>query len=938
VTTVPPRADELTLDDWRRAMDLLDEALDVDESARDAWLHSVDGERAALVPAVRALLRRRETLDPGFLRSLPSFTSGNGDDDDGVRAGDEVGPFRVLERLGRGGMGTVWLAERTDGLLARRVALKLPRTGVDRAEFAVRLERERDLLASLEHPNVARLYDAGVTTDGRPWLALEFVRGVPIDRWCADHRLDAAQRVDLVRQVAGAVAYAHSRLIVHRDLKPANVLVADDGSVRLLDFGIGKLLEADGTGETRLGPRPMTPDYASPEQRGASLVTTATDVYSLGVVLYELLAGRRPPADAVPPPSSSDPALLASGVDRDLDAVVLRALEPQPEDRYPTMAAFDDDLARWRRGDVVAARSGSAWHRATKFARRHRTAVLAASVAVVALAAGGSIAAWQAGVARDAAASARGEAVRARAVQSFLVSIFSATSRDEPDPERARATTVRELLDRAANRLQAPDGGGLPEDAQDELRATLAGLYNELGLGESSIPLLQARIARLRAAGPLRELDLARQLVSLAHAMQSGPRFAEALPVLREAESIARRHPEDARVNGYVASYLANQLVDNAPAEARAQAARATTLLRVAEPDGDERLGALLMLANVARSDDPALARASALEATELAARRHGRDSQLYAELAMFLADLQGATLLAADADATFRSAEAAALHATPPGHYVRLQIDLRWGLLLADLDRREEARERLERVLDVATRTYGANDTKWVGWAHENLARAALRDGRFDVARREGDESLRIVRVRPPDDVRAKLAELTFDAARATGDRAAARALLDEARIARTATGTIHGAGFREAVALREAELRLDDGDAAGAVPLFRTVADAAVPEIQRFVSNRLRARVGLATALLAGGDPRAATGAAQAVLDEIERRGSPAALRPEGAAAHAALAAVAVATRDCAAARRHRDAARALLEITDVPGSPRRRALDQAAACAAR
>lgn len=920
-----------TPEDWREALALLDVALDLPDGERAAWLARLDDARSPLARAVREMLGGHAPLENDFLAELPAFTAtASADEDDGLVAGDAVGPFRIIERLGRGGMGTVWLAERADGLVQRRVALKMPRTGVDRAEFAMRLERERDLLASLEHPHIARLYDAGVTADGRPWLALEFVSGVPIDRWCAERGLGARARISLVREIAAALAYAHSRLIVHRDLKPANVLVADDGTVRLLDFGIGKLIETGSQGNLTLrGPRPMTPDYASPEQRAGPAVTTATDVYSLGVVLYELIAGHRPPREGpIPSPSAAAGNIdRGLGLDRDLDAIVLHALEPDPADRYATMAAFDEDLARWERGEVVDARRGSAWHRAAKFARRHRAGVLASSAALIAIVAGGSIAAWQANVARAAAAQSRTDAARARAVQEFLVSIFTSTSRDAPDPERARSTTVRELVDRAAARLAAPGGSGLPDAAQDELRGTLASLYNELGLAEASIPLLEARIARSRRGGAASELELGAQLVALAHALQSGPRIAEALPVLREAEALARRHPKDARLNGYVASYLSNQLVNSAPAESRAQAARAVALLGVAEPDGDELLGALLMLANTARSDDPELAQRSAAQATDLAARRHGRDSQLFAELAMFRADVEGASMQSDAANATFRTAEAAALHATPPGHYVRLQIDLRWGLLLADLDQRGEARTRLERALATAVRVYGPADPTWVAWAHENLARAALREGNYAEARREANRALEILRTRPPDDVRAKVAELAFDVALARGERASARALLAEARAARTATGAIAEPGFREAVAVRDAELRLADGDAAAARPLFEAVADAQVPLVQRFVENSLRARLGLSRALLATGDARAAADAANAALREVQARATPPALRPQTAAAHGLLAAMAT---DCDTARREWRLARALLDVTDADVSPRRAALD--------
>ncbi len=384
---------KISAEDWRQVFLLLDTALELPVTARVAWLDTLVQE-PRITDTLRELLAR-QTADR-FLRDLPQFT-GSPDlprDDsatDTADIGNTVGPYRLTGRLGRGGMSSVWIAERIDGLLKRRVALKLPHVSWAMPEAAGRMARERDLLASLEHPNIARLYDAGVGSDGRPYLALELVDGVPIDEYCAAHNADNATRVRLVLQTARAVDYAHSRSIVHRDLKPSNILVDATGQVRLLDFGIGKLLESDAPtpgNETQFGGRLFTPDYASPEQTRGETVTACTDVFSLGVVLYQLLCSQLPfpranrESDSVRNERAAPRALRG-----DLDTILQKALKESCQERYPSMAAFAQDLERYLRGDPVLARPDSAWYRLRKFASRNQPLLRAVGVAVVATAA-----------------------------------------------------------------------------------------------------------------------------------------------------------------------------------------------------------------------------------------------------------------------------------------------------------------------------------------------------------------------------------------------------------------------------------------------------------------------------------------------------------------------------------------------------------------------
>jgi eukaryotic-like serine/threonine-protein kinase len=407
--------------DWAAAFALFDQALDLDAPQREHWLGSLAGPDPRVLVLLRELLAHHDQIEQGGLRPqlLTRVDTASGPPDQ-LSPGAKVGPHVLIERLGVGGMGSVWLAERVDKLLDRKVALKLPHTGWAMPDFAARLRHERQLLSSLEHPRIARLYDAGIDADGRPWLALEAVRGEPINAYCNQKNLGIRERLKLVLQVAQAVAYAHTRLIVHRDLKPSNILVDSQGEVHLLDFGIGKLLDPaqPDDGATRFGSRAFTPDYGSPEQLRGDPVTTATDIYSLGVVLYELLTGHRPHrrtaevsiehavATVEPQPPSQVTSVGTPRLSADLDAIVLESLEKNPAQRYPTIAAFADDIERYLRGEPVHARRGSGWYRATKFVRRHWTSVVASVLVLTAIIVASAVSIWQAREARTAAARA----------------------------------------------------------------------------------------------------------------------------------------------------------------------------------------------------------------------------------------------------------------------------------------------------------------------------------------------------------------------------------------------------------------------------------------------------------------------------------------------------------------------------------------------------
>jgi serine/threonine-protein kinase len=283
---------------WPALSQLLDEWLDLPPEGRSSWLENLGPEYAEVLPALRELLATQAMVDTDtFLNALPALRNAGESATAGFVVGMQIGPYRLVRQLGHGGMGVVWLAERADGALKRPVALKLPMTPLHHARLSERFARERDILAQLTHPQIARLYDAGMADGGQPYLAVEYVDGEAITAYCDRQVLGVTARLKLFLDVLRAVQYAHTNLVVHRDLKPSNILVTKDGQVRLLDFGIAKLLtegQAAETELTRVGGRALTPAYASPEQVASEPITTASDVYSLGVLLCELLTGERP--------------------------------------------------------------------------------------------------------------------------------------------------------------------------------------------------------------------------------------------------------------------------------------------------------------------------------------------------------------------------------------------------------------------------------------------------------------------------------------------------------------------------------------------------------------------------------------------------------------------------------------------------------------------
>ncbi|MDF2774957.1 MAG: hypothetical protein K0S86_4457 [Geminicoccaceae bacterium] len=507
-----------TWDRWPEVGPVLDGALDLEPNDRNDFLDRACAGQPELRAAVDGMLRACAESE-GFLEGEPAPAYATpvvaallaGDRQHTASSdGRRIGPYRLVREAGHGGMGVVYLAERADEQYRGRVALKLMRGGpwlTADDHLTRRFVEERQILASLEHPGIARLLDGGVTDDGLPWFAMEYVDGTPIDRYCDEHRLTVGERITLFCDVCDAVAFAHRNLVVHRDLKPSNLLVTAERRVKLLDFGIAKLLApmdggADGPGSdpaTRTLVRALTPEYASPEQVRGERVATASDVYSLGVILHELLTGSRPDvADHRAPVDSrqasdarhTTPERLRRALRGDLEAIVLAAMRPEPERRYPSADQLAADLRRYLVGQPVTARRDGRAYRAGKFIRRHRVGVAASAAAVILLVAFSIVTAIQSARLRAQAARITLERDRAQQVSTFLVGLFRTA---DPFAGSGPRTTVREVLDSGAAHLDR-DLSHQPEVRAELLRAM--GLsYMSLGLSREARTLLERAVA-----------------------------------------------------------------------------------------------------------------------------------------------------------------------------------------------------------------------------------------------------------------------------------------------------------------------------------------------------------------------------------------------------------------------------------------------------------
>jgi eukaryotic-like serine/threonine-protein kinase len=554
---------------WARIEALVDELLDLNSDERSDALQRAREDDPAVAEAAERLLGAMEDgeeslLDSPLFVSSPELMADATEDAARDRSGTLLGPYRLVRVLGRGGMGVVYLAERADEEFEKQVAVKLMPRGLESEEAVRRFRLERQVLARLDHPHIARLLDGGVTDEGYPYLVMELVEGQPIDLYCDENRLGMEARLGLFRDICAAVQHAHQNLVVHRDLKPGNILVTEEGSVRLLDFGVAKLLDDDLEADSLTRFQPRTTAYASPEQLANQPVSTASDVYSLGVVLYRLLTGERPrdrggssdeardgaaagPTRPTLRPSEVAERVATEGGDLpwrrrlagDLDRIVLKALAEEPRERYAAASALGEDLQRFLAGLPVSAREPTLAYRLRKFVSRHRTGVVASLLAALALTLALVAALWQAG-------RARAEARRAEQVASLLSGLFADAN---PWAPTSGEVTVPELLDRGVERVRTE----LEEDpaTRSRLLDVLGRAYNGQGLEESGIPLLEEVLAERRMRLGDRHPETAGSMRTLGLALAAAGRVEEGAPLVEGAfalseELYGRDSPETA--------------------------------------------------------------------------------------------------------------------------------------------------------------------------------------------------------------------------------------------------------------------------------------------------------------------------------------------------------------------------------------------------------
>ncbi len=541
----------MTSEQWQSIKSLFEQALTLPEEERAAFVKNAAGSDEQVRKKVLDMLRADSgpdsfLEDSCFDAAMLWEAEANKEDYYGRR----VGLYRIEAHIGEGGMGNVYLAAREDDF-HKKVALKILKRGMDTDTLLKRFRQERQILANLDHPNIARLLDGGSTEDGLPYLVMEYIEGQPLTEYCDERRLGLVERLRLFVKVCRAVEYAHQNLVIHRDIKPSNIIVDKDGAPRLLDFGIARILDPD-SGEPREltmeGARVSTPEYASPEQLRGGVITTASDIYSLGVLLYKLLTGRRPQQqgrggrDERPPqkpgllvrargeaPPGMSPDRLSRRLRGDLDNIILKALNRRPERRYASVGQFAEDIDRHLRGMPVLARGDGASYRMMKFASRHRWAI--GAVVIIFLTLVGAVV----GISQQAAIAGE-EAKKARQTLAFVEKMLSAA-----DPlESGRELTVEQLLDAAAGRI--PEELAEQPAIESDIRSILGEAYQNLGIYEKALTQFEANIALIKKMGWLggeKEANAYRELAVGVHYLAEYGRadslYRKALEIYRQA-------------------------------------------------------------------------------------------------------------------------------------------------------------------------------------------------------------------------------------------------------------------------------------------------------------------------------------------------------------------------------------------------------------------
>ena len=751
-----------------RVKALFEQAVAVPQGERPAWIAAHAGGDRGVAAELASLLDAHDHPHRLFGRSvfgLEGIAGPPEDDEDLVPIGSSIGPYRIEGHLGSGGMGAVYRAARSDGAFTQQVAIKVIHRGMNTAEIARRFATERQVLATLTHPNIAMLFDAGTAANGRPYFVMEYVGGVPIDEHCHTRALAMRPRLELFLSVCAAVAHAHQRLVVHRDLKPDNIFVRDDGAVKLLDFGIAKVLNPDAGDRTVTSLRPMTVRYASPEQVRGQPLTTATDVYSLGVLLYWLLTGRMPYTlpDAsgpgieraiceIDPDRPSDAARDDAGAHQwaphlrgDLDAIVLMALRKEADRRYHSVNELADDVRRFLRGAPVLARPDTWRYRAHKFIGRNRAATVAAIIAALTLVAGLAGTTWAARQARRAATiateerqKAQTEAVRVQRMNEFLTNVLALPDASwySPGAGGRADMTVLDLLRKAGDRIDT-EFAAYPDIAADVHHTVGNTLRARRLCDEARQHFDRALTLRKRVFGE-RHGKVAESLYFLGASDACAERGVAAVALFRQALAIERALPAQTGNFPYLLIDLGSTLRQVGDLDAaRLVLEEALRVMERRFGAGDPRTAfPRVALGDLALSQgDLVRARSRFQEALDMARRAPGTSS--VATVIGNLASVEAAAGRFVEADRLFRQAGAAA---EPEGADLGAQAGMALahaGVLVA-LNRAGEA----ERLAASAVRTHRTLYPPF-DWR----IRMALLSWARAVALRDGGEAERIYR-----------------------------------------------------------------------------------------------------------------------------------------------------------------------------------------------
>ena len=888
-------------DHWAQISSLFDELVDLDSDQRLQRLTSVAATDSALADEVRALLMADEDvsglLDGDAVAAVPGVLNR---DMDGMPADGIAGPYRLLRLLGEGGMGVVWLAERTDGAYEQQVAVKVLKRGMDTHAILRRFLQERRILARLNHPNIVRLVDGGMTSDGRPFYVMDYVDGAAITTYAREHALDVRARTELLVVVSDAVAYAHTQLIVHRDLKPSNVLVDAQGSPRVLDFGIAKLIEQSGEQTvTGTGMRVLSPAYAAPEQILGEAIGTATDVYALGLMFCELLTGQLPrqrrgatsaqlaldvTQEVVDRASTlaarldanqmretygnhGDARQLARSLSGDLDLIIATALQREPARRYPTAAAFADDLRRWLDGRPISARADAPGYRLRKFVRRHKLGVAAAAIMTFSLLAGLGAALWQANIARSEAAradieraNAERQLARSERVKDFILTLFR-----EQDPISRASATARSPTDMIRNGISVVDTSLASEP---ELQAQL---LKDLGEIQVSLDDREAAQATLKRAWEMQSALSGANSIAAAEAMAAYAdsvyvvgEVAKAEPLIRDAlNSLRTAGAGDLPRAALAESTLANiELAAGRNAEAEGLARHGVDVFRAAYGESNvqvaARLGVLGKIQQEAGRYPDALE--SYGKALAIVAKNNGEDHVRTAILRTSIGDVLRVQRKYDEAQIEYEAALRIERASLPVDHlYVGGTL-----LRIGDLQRRMAHFDAAERSLAEALKILGKTPSGQYAQALQTYGNLARAQGKFDLAAERYRKSFEVFRAATGDSVYTWLTALTEVAALTDAGRYAeadAHALDALAALQRISPDDDYNNTYAASVL---GNLRQAEGRHREAIPNFRRALETIQKIYEADHVEIAQVRISLASSLLASNDT--------AALDEAE------------------------------------------------------------------